>query len=65
MTKKEMLKAKDSEIIVDYIRSYSLYCSNMVTHRGTVAVDRHLKDLDVEMLRRGILSQEQVDFLNS
>ena len=65
MTKYEMKDARDSEIIVDYIKSYSLFCTNDCLNRGTKAVSKHLQDLDAEMLKRGLLTQEQIDFLNA
>lgn len=65
MTKIEMKTADDSQIIVDYIKSYSLFCTNDCLCRGTKAVSKHLKDLDAEMLKRGILSQDQINYLNA
>lgn len=65
MTKVEMKTADDSQIIVDYIKSYSLFCTNDCLSRGTKAVCKHLKDLDAEMLKRGILSQDQINYLNA
>lgn len=65
MTKKELLTAQDSEIIVDYIKSYCLECMNTNFGGPTKALAKHLAHLDAEMLRRGLLTQDQIDFLNS
>lgn len=65
MNRKELKTAKDSDVIVDYIRSFSSLVVNMHLGRGTKALAKHLLDLDKEMLKRGILTQEQVDHLNS
>lgn len=65
MTRVEMKTADDSQIIVDYIKSYSLFCTNDCLGRGTKAVCKHLQDLDAEMLKRGILSQDQINYLNA
>lgn len=64
MTKKELKTANDSEVIVDYIQTYALFILNCNLGRGVKQLDKHLCDLDVEMLKRGILSKEQVELLN-
>lgn len=65
MTAKELKTAPDSEVIVDYIRTYASYVFNLNTGGGITRYGKHLKDLDAELLRRGILTEEQVKFLNS
>lgn len=65
MNRKELKTASDSDVIMDYIESYAYFTVNLNTHGGTKAIGRHLKDLDDEMLRRGILTQKQIDRLNS
>lgn len=65
MTAKELKTAQDSEVILDYIRTYANFVCNLNMNRGIKQSGKHLKDLDVEMLRRGILTEEQVKFLNS
>jgi hypothetical protein len=64
MTKKELRTAQDNEIIMDYINSYCNYALNMNFGRGTKAIGVHLKDLDGEMLKRGLLTEEQIHKLN-
>lgn len=65
MTKKELKAAPDSEIIMDYISTYSRAVLNENLQQPTKALNRHLADLDAEMLKRGLLTQEQIDRLNA
>lgn len=65
MTKKELKTAQDNEIIMDYISTYSRMVLNMNFKLRTKALEKHLFDLDAEMLKRGLLTQEQIDCLNS
>ena len=65
MTRKEMKTAADSEIIVEYIDTMSNYCLNL---NGNGKIDRlakHLDDLDAEMLKRFILTPDQIKHLRS
>ena len=65
MTIKEMSSAKDNEIIYEYIRSYSHFAVKLNLGGGIEKLSKHLKSLDSEMLKRGILTKEQIDYLNS
>lgn len=65
MTKKEMEKANDSEIILDYIRSYANLAVNQNLGCGIDRLSNHLVDLDEQMLKRGILSEDQIRRLNA
>lgn len=65
MTKQEIKKASNSELIMDYIRSYSRFTVNLNLGLGLKRLGDHLKDLDKEMIARGILSQDQIDRLNA
>ena len=60
MTKKEIAKAKDNEIILDMIRTYSTLCVNENLHLGTKQLSKHCKDLETEMLKRGILTESDI-----
>lgn len=64
MDRKTQKTATDSEIIVDYIWTFAEHMTNLNLGRGTERLMKHLKDLDDQMLKRGILSQEQIDRLN-
>ena len=65
MTIKEMSSAKDNEIIYEYIRAYSRFAVNLNLGGGIERLSNHLKNLDSEMLKRGILTEEQISHLNS
>lgn len=64
MNRKEIKTATDGDVIVDYILSYAWHAQNTICNRGTERLAKHLADLDAEMLKRGILNQEQIDRLN-
>ena len=61
MVRKVNIKtAQDSELIIDYIKTYSSLCLNQNIGGGTKMYARHIDDLNVEMLRRGIFTEEQL-----
>ena len=64
MDRKAQKTATDSQIIVDYIESFAEFVCNMNLGRGTERLWKHLRDLDEQMLKRGILTQKQIDHLN-
>lgn len=58
MTKKEIKKAKDSALVEDLANTYGHLLLNLnLTDRGTTQLERHLKDLEDEMLSRGLLEK--------
>ena len=58
MTKKEIKKAKDCELVADLANTYAHLLLNLNSvDRGTKQLERHLKDLEDEMLSRGLLEQ--------
>ena len=63
MRKSELKTAPDSEIILDLVQSYATACLNYNLDRGTKAIEKHLEDLRDEVLRRGMLTPEQVNKL--
>ena len=65
MTKLEIKKANDSELIYDYILTYSTLVCNINLQMGTKRYQKHLEDLNAEMLKREILTPEQIANLNS
>ena len=64
MKKNEIAKAKDSELIVEYVKSYSSLCLNENLQLGTKQLSKHCVDLETELLRRGILSENDIKILN-
>lgn len=65
MRKSELKTAPDNEIILDLVQSYATACLNYNLDRGTKAIEKHLQDLNAEVLRRGLLTPEQVKKLNA
>jgi len=65
MTKQEMKKAADNEIIMEFVSYREMFVLAVNTSGKIKAVSKHLEALDDEMLRRGLLTQAQIDRLNS
>lgn len=64
MTKKELKTATNNKLIIDLASTYANLITNFNLGRGTVQHEKHLKDLQEEMLKRELLTQEDVDYLN-
>lgn len=65
MTKTEMKKAENNEIIFRYIKAYSSLTLNINLGGKTKSLEKELADLDEEMINRGLLTEEQIRRLNS
>ena len=63
--KREIPKAKDNELVADYVNSYALLFYNYNTNGGIKQLQAHCNDLEKELLKRGLLTEEQVKFFNS
>ena len=64
MTKKEIPTAKNNELIVDYVDSQIIWAFNSNGQGGTTRVAKHCHDLETELIKRGLLTQADVDHLN-
>ncbi|MEE1256002.1 MAG: hypothetical protein UHN47_05770 [Lachnospiraceae bacterium] len=64
MQKKEIVNAKDNELITEYVSTYASYLINFNLNRGTKQHAKHCHDLEAELLRRGILTEEDIERLN-
>ena len=64
MTKQEIKKSKDNELIREYVSSYGQLWANWLTDRGTKQLSNHCKDLEAELLNRNILTEEDIRILN-
>ena len=64
MKKSEIKNLKDNELIAEYVRTFANFETNWVLRRGTKQFWKHMKDLEEELLKRNILTQEDVDRLN-
>jgi len=66
MTKKEISKAKDNELIVDLVSTYGNLCVNINSQsRGTKRYSLHCDDLMNELVKRGLLTAMDVAWLNN
>lgn len=60
LKKADLKKATDSELIADYIRAFATACLNESKGLPTKAWNNHLADLNKEMLKRSLLTEEQI-----
>lgn len=65
MRKNEIKNSKDNALITDYVRSYSKLVLNMNLGMGVNQIGKHCDDLENELLRRGILTSDDIKILNS
>ena len=65
MTKAEIKKAQNHELIVDYVRSYSSLMYNYNCGGGVKMLEKHCNDLEMELLKRGLLTEAEVKYLNA
>lgn len=64
MTKQELLKTKDNELIAESINTYARLLVNDRCRMGTKLLEKHWKDCTDELLKRNLLTQSDVDWLN-
>lgn len=64
MTKKEIQIAKNNELIVEYVRSFSNLLLNYNLGRSIKRYENHCRDLEKELVRRNLLTEEDVKSLN-
>lgn len=65
MTKTEMKKAENNELIYRYISLHSLIGIKYNEGKSIKSLLKEQADLDTEMLKRGLLTEEQIKKLNS
>ena len=64
MKKTEIKRAEDHELIAEYVNTYSRWTLNYSRSRGVKQLRAHLDDLEAEMLSRGFLTQDELNYLN-
>lgn len=64
MKKTEIRNAKDNDLIVEYVISYSNLCVNFNLQMGVKKLSQHCADLEKELLARGLLTIDDVKRLN-
>ncbi len=65
MTKGEIKKAPNNELIVDYVHAYAIFTENYLHGGGLKRLGQHLQDLETELVARGLLTEEDVKHLNA
>lgn len=64
MTKQEVKKAKNHELIRETINTYGLLLMNYSQQRGIKQHEKHFNDCCEEMVKRELITQEDWDYLN-
>ena len=64
MNQKEIKIASNGSLIVDYVCTSNRFVLNLNLGGRTKADYKHLRDLEKEMLKRGMLTVEQIETLN-
>lgn len=64
MKKSDIMNADDNALIVEYVRSYAEHATNYVLNRGVKRLQTHCADLERELIRRGILTEHDIEILN-
>lgn len=64
MRKSEIPKAKDNDLITEYVSSYATLLLNYNLSRGIIQAEKHCKDLETELLKRGLLTEENIRILS-
>lgn len=64
MTKKEIKVAKDSELVYEYATSYALLLLNYNMGKSTNRLQAHCNNLENELMKRNLLTEEDVKRLN-
>ena len=60
MDRKSLKVATDKEVLIDFINTYAEFCVNMNLSRGTQRLWKHWIDLDKEMVKRGIFTEDEI-----
>lgn len=64
MKKSEIKNLSNNELIVEYVSIYSLHDTNFILRRGTKQLEKHLKDLEEELVKRNILTESDIEELH-
>jgi hypothetical protein len=63
MDRAAIKKSDSGELIVEYVITYANLVYNINTGCGTKRYSQHCQDLEEELLKRGVLTQENIDIL--
>ena len=65
MTKQEVRKCADNELIRESIYTYGFLLQNWSLQRGVKQLEKHCNDCCEELVKRELLTEEDVKHLNS
>ncbi len=65
MKKSEIKNLTDRELIVEYVRTYSHYDTNSILGRGIEQLAKQLRNIEAELVKRNILTEDDINYLNS
>ena len=65
MRKNEIAKAKDNDLITEYAVSYATMLLNYNLGRGMKQIESHCRDLEEELFKRGLLTEENLKRLRA
>lgn len=65
MKKSEIKNLTDRELIVEYVRAYSHYDTNFILRRGIEQLAKQLRNIEAELIKRNILTEDDINYLNS
>ena len=65
MTKKDLKECASNVLIVDAINTYANLIFNYNVGRGIKQYDKHFRDCCEEMIKRGLITEEDAKHLNS
>ena len=65
MRKNEIPKAKDNELIAEYINVYAMLLLNYNRDMGTKQYEKRCEYLEAELLKREILTKEDIEKLHA
>ena len=63
MKKSEIKTLSNNQLIVEYVSTYSWHDTNYFLGRGTKQLEKHLKDLEEELVKRDILTESDIEEL--
>ena len=65
MRASDIPKVRDNDLITEYVLRYSTLVLNMNGHGGTKQLEAQCKKLEDELLKRGILTEENLSRLRT
>lgn len=64
MTIKEVKEATTNELIVGLVQAHTMYQARMLTSGKLSQAMREIEKIQAEMLKRGILTEQDIELLN-